>query len=103
MDDLAVLLSQPGREVHCLELAGAGALETDTGEVIDARARREYEARIRDLQDDIDEADADHDLARAERARAELDALVDHLTERARSRRSHADAKVARPSGPARR
>jgi predicted ATPase len=80
MDDLAVLLARPGREIHCLELAGARALESDTGNVIDARARQEYEARIRDLQDDIDEADADHDLARAERARAELDALVDHLT-----------------------
>jgi predicted ATPase len=80
MDDLALLLAQPGREIHCVELAGAGALQPDTGDVIDARARREYEARIRDLQDDIDEADADHDLARAERARAELDALVDHLT-----------------------
>jgi len=80
MDDLAVLLGQPGREVHCLELAGAGAVEADTGEVIDAQARRGYEARIRDLQEDIDDADANHDLARAERARAELDALVEHLT-----------------------
>ncbi len=80
MDDLAVLLAQPGHEIHCVELAGAAAVEADTGEVIDARARREYEARIRELHDDIDDADADHDLARAERARAELDALVDHLT-----------------------
>lgn len=80
MDDLAVLLTHPGRDVHCLDLAGAGALAADTGEVIDTRARREYEARIRDLQADIDEAEADHDIARAERARTELDALVDHLT-----------------------
>jgi predicted ATPase len=80
MDDLALLLTQPGIDVHCLQLAGAGAIESDTGELIDARARRQYESRIRDLQADIDEADADHDLARAERARAELDALVDHLT-----------------------
>jgi hypothetical protein len=80
MEDLAVLLARPGREVHCLELARAGVVARDAGEVIDARARREYEARIRELQEDLDEADADHDVGRAERARAELDALVDHLT-----------------------
>jgi predicted ATPase len=80
MDDLALLLVRPGHEIHCLELAGAGSVDRDAGEVIDVRARREYEMRIRELQGDIDEADADHDIARAERARAELDAIVDHLT-----------------------
>ena len=39
VDDLAVLLAQPGHELHCVELAGAAAVEADTGEVIDARAR----------------------------------------------------------------
>jgi hypothetical protein len=80
MDDLAVLLARPGREVHCVELAGAAVDEAGTGEVIDAAARRSYEARVRELQTDIDEAEDNHDLARAERARLELDALVDHLT-----------------------
>ena len=80
MDDLAVLLSRPGREVHCLELAGAALVEATTGEMIDARARRQYEDRIRVLYAEAEDADADHDLARAERARAELDALVDQLT-----------------------
>jgi predicted ATPase len=80
LEDLAKLLAQPGREVHCLELMGAGAEDPSTGEVIDAGARRAYEQRIRDLQGDIDEAESDHDYGRADRARAELDALVDHLT-----------------------
>jgi hypothetical protein len=35
---------------------------------------------VRELQHEIDEADDRNDLARAERARAELDTLVDHLT-----------------------
>lgn len=78
--DLAVLVASPGRERHCLDLAGADAQEASTGEVIDTDARRAYEARIRDLQDDVDDAELAHDLARAERAQAELDALVDHLT-----------------------
>ena len=80
MADLAVLLDSPGREHHCLDLTGAGAQEASTGDVIDAAARRAYETRIRDLQEDVDDAELAHDLARAERAQAELDALVDHLT-----------------------
>lgn len=80
MEDLAALLRQPGREVHCIELAGASVEEPTTGDVIDASARRRYEARVRALQQEIDEADAFNDRGRAERAEAELNAIVDHLT-----------------------
>ncbi len=80
MADLARLLTAPGREVHCLELMGASLEESSTGEVIDDVARRGYEARIRELQDEIDEAERHHDLLRAERAQAELDVLVEHLS-----------------------
>jgi predicted ATPase len=79
MTDLARLLAAPGRELHCLDLIG-GVRESDTGEVIDADARRAYEQRIRDLQAELDDADAAHDRARAELASAEMDALVDQLT-----------------------
>jgi predicted ATPase len=81
MTDLAVLLASPGREHHCLDLAGAGAQEASTGEVIDAAARRAYEDRIRDLQEDVDDALSANDPVRAERAEAELDALVQQLSE----------------------
>ena len=98
--DLAVLLASPGREHHCLDLAGAGAQEASTGEVIDAAARRAYETRIRDLQEEVDDAELAHDLARAERAQAELDALVDHLTAAigmgGRTRRASGTAERAR-------
>ena len=80
LDDLAVLLAVPGRERHCLELAGSGVDESGTGAQLDAEARRAYEDRVRDLQADIDDAEEHHDIARAERAREELDALVDQLT-----------------------
>ncbi|MFN0090403.1 MAG: ATP-binding protein [Acidimicrobiales bacterium] len=80
MDDLAVLLRNPGRDIHCVDLASASVDTPSTGEVIDAVARRQYEARIRDLQADIDEADANNDPVRSERAQAELDAIVDHLS-----------------------
>ncbi|QYG93256.1 hypothetical protein HC251_13025 [Iamia sp. SCSIO 61187] len=80
MDDLACLLARPGEEVHCLELVGAAVEQGSTGEVLDETARRVYEQRIRDLQAELDEADAHHDVARSERAQAEMDALVDQLT-----------------------
>ena len=79
MQDLGRLLAEPGREVHCLELAGAGTEQGSTGEVIDETARREYEQRIRDLQAEIDEAEDHNDHARADRAQAEFDAVVEHL------------------------
>jgi predicted ATPase len=100
MSDLHRLLSAPGREVHCLELIGAAVEEASTGEVIDDAARREYEQRIRDLQADVDAAVADNDLARAERAEAELDTLVEHLSSAlglgGRSRRGGGSAERAR-------
>jgi hypothetical protein len=78
--DLARLLARPGVEVHCLELSDRPA-ETSAGDVVlDERARREIRARAADLQHEIDDADAAHDLARAERAREELDRLVDTIT-----------------------
>jgi hypothetical protein len=80
MRDLAELLSRPGADISCLDLAGAAVEEHDSGEIIDTEARRQYENRIRDLQADIDEAESHSDHIRAERAQAEFDTLVEHLT-----------------------
>jgi hypothetical protein len=80
LEDLAVLLSRPGEQVHCLELMGAVDVGGDAGPAVDGRARREYEARVRQLQHEIDEArdaGAEQRLARAEE---ELDALVTELS-----------------------
>ena len=67
--------------MHCLELIGGADVGSQPGPVLDQQARREYEARIRDLQEDIDDARAANDPVRAERAEAELDALVQQLAE----------------------
>jgi TolB-like protein/tetratricopeptide (TPR) repeat protein len=80
--DLALLLAAPGREIHCSELMAGGPDLVDTAVAtpsLDATARAQYEARIRDLQAALDDAEADHDLGRAEALRAELDALLAHL------------------------
>jgi TolB-like protein/tetratricopeptide (TPR) repeat protein len=78
--DLARLLAQPGQEVHCLELANRPGESGDADWVLDERAKREIQGRVRDLQREIDDADANNDAARAARAREELDRIVEMLS-----------------------
>ncbi len=78
--DIARLLQHPGEETHCLELAERPAEPGGVAPVLDDRARRDIQSRVRDLQREIDEADARNDLARAARAREELDGVVEYLS-----------------------
>jgi hypothetical protein len=81
IDDLVALLGAPGREISALDLMGGGvAPGAAEDELLDDEARRQYEQRVRELQTELDEADAHHDVGRSERLRAELDAIVDELT-----------------------
>jgi hypothetical protein len=80
LGDLSVLLGRAGDEVHCLELMGAADVGSDAGAGLDERARREYQARILDLQHDVDDARDANDPVRAERAELELDQLVTELS-----------------------
>jgi tetratricopeptide (TPR) repeat protein len=77
--DLAALLREPGREVLALDLMGGFDVGSAPGPVLDERARREYRARVGELQSEIEEAQQANDWARAERAEAELDAFVEQL------------------------
>jgi hypothetical protein len=82
MSYLAELLARPGREVPALTLASRSGEFTDHAryDLLDDEARATYTARAQDLSDDLAEAEANNDVGRAERLRAELDALVDELT-----------------------
>jgi TolB-like protein/Tfp pilus assembly protein PilF len=78
--DIARLLAAPGEEIHCQTLMGRPVetgLETD---VIDEKARKAYGARIETLRAEIDEAEANNDLIRAEGLNKELDQLIEHLS-----------------------
>jgi len=68
--DIARLLARPGAEIHALDLVGAPAGQ-DTGELIDARARAGYRARLSELDNRIAAGD--------ERAADEREVLVAHL------------------------
>jgi hypothetical protein len=98
--DIVRLIEAHGGEVHCLDLAGAAVEEASTGETIDTTARRHYEQRIRNLQGDIDEAEANSDYERAYRYQDELDRLIEHLSaaigHRGRTRRAGGSAERAR-------
>ena len=77
--DLSVLLARPGVEAHCTQLMGSVIQSDESERMIDEQARREYESRIRDLQESIADAEAMNDLGRREALEAELDQLTAHL------------------------
>jgi AAA ATPase domain len=86
MRDLAVLLVQPGHEVHVLDLVEAAGgpsraeAGTDTGPMVDAAARSAYRRRLMDLEEEIDEASRDHDRGRLEKLGAEKEFLAAELS-----------------------
>ena len=87
------LLTAPGREFHVLDLVSVerGALTIGTPredlgvatpcglEVFDSKAREAYRQRLAETEEDIEEAEANNDLHRAELARADRQFLVDEL------------------------
>jgi len=95
---LARLLADPGREYHVLDLvaaetgrgaqpessqaAGSGlprAALGDAGESLDAQAKDAYRRRLAEIDDDLEQAHAIGDAARAAQADAERDFLVQEL------------------------
>lgn len=93
--DIAALLAAAGREIHVADLVafpqrggrrlaprGEGGIFATTsrgGDILDARARSAYRARLVELQDDLDEAERREDSERVSRARAEMDAVSAEL------------------------
>lgn len=88
--DIATLLANAGKDVHCLEMVAGGSggnaddeavhgTEGDLGELVDDRARREYRARLADLESEIDESRRHNDPIREERAQDELAAIAEQL------------------------
>jgi predicted ATPase len=120
---LAQMLAHPGREFHAIDLEAADPLAAqaaarvseprgrerelavrpdlgDAGILLDATAKAAYRTRIKELQAELDEAEDFNDLARAAKARAELDYLVAELARAVglggRDRRAASHAERAR-------
>ncbi|MGI9666247.1 MAG: ATP-binding protein [Acidimicrobiia bacterium] len=77
--DIAELLARPRQEVASIDLMGAAVVTGDAGPMSDPEARRNYERRIRDLQEAIEDAEQNNDVARVEIGTLELDTLIEHL------------------------
>ena len=78
---LHTLVEHPGRPVPALDLiAGDGHVtQSDLGEVIDKEAITAYRQRLRDIDDDLAQADEWCDSARSARLSAERAALIREL------------------------
>ncbi len=96
MRHLARLLESPGREIHALELARLessasptsgvadpamtdAAGSDDAGPLLDAEAKAAYRERLRELQEELAQAEAWNDPERASRLQEESDALTHEL------------------------
>jgi hypothetical protein len=79
MQLLGRLVERPGEEVHVLALgsdeAGKSLVEGPAGPVIDGQTRAEYKARLVDLSEELDDAEAMADVARVDRLRREKELL----------------------------
>jgi tetratricopeptide (TPR) repeat protein len=82
MTYLVELLTRPGQQISALTLVARGEIAADHArqDLLDGDARAAYEARARELSEDLAEAEANNDIGLAERLRTELDALVDEIT-----------------------
>ncbi|MCW2755830.1 MAG: hypothetical protein JWQ32_3241 [Marmoricola sp.] len=79
---LRELVRRPRCEISALDLAGGGGpvvVESGLGELTDRRALAAYRERLRDLDDELAEAEAWADEGRATATRAERQALLDEL------------------------
>jgi tetratricopeptide (TPR) repeat protein len=82
MELLARLVERPGEELHVLALAsdaGGALVEGEAGELLDAKARREYRTRLDELEAELAEAEEAHDLGRQARLQREREALEGEL------------------------
>jgi hypothetical protein len=116
---LARLLTQPGREIHALDLviedqraapvhqryrdkAASSTLSSDAGEVLDRRAKAAYRRRLEEIEGDLDEARRCGDSNTAEQAMAERRFLARELARAVglggRDRRMGSNAERARAS-----
>ena len=83
LEILEQLLREPGREFHVLALGGGDAGEVidlgDAGEVLDEDARTAYRQRLRELEQELEEAQAWADAGRRNRLQAEIEFLSEEL------------------------
>jgi hypothetical protein len=88
---IAALLRHPGRELYAGDLIAASGDASgfgepprdslgDAGPLLDDKSTDAYRARLAELRDQLEEAEANNDTGRAAQARAEIDFLARELS-----------------------
>jgi tetratricopeptide (TPR) repeat protein len=80
---LARLVAQPDQDIHVLDLSGAGtsaAGSGDAGPALDDQARQEYRRRVRELEEELEEATELGDQGRIEALQDEMEFITRELS-----------------------
>lgn len=77
--DLQKLLVEPRQLFHCAELMGS-RIDGKGEKLIDEKARKMYQDKILELQNDMHIAEQHSDYSQVERLQEEYDQLIDHLS-----------------------
>lgn len=78
LHDIATLLRVPEKQLHCTELMNAATV-TEQVLVFDEKARKSYQMRIHELQEEIESAEKMNDVVQASELQKEYDQVIDHL------------------------
>jgi TolB-like protein len=79
LHDLVRLLGNPQKQFHCTELMGSD-VRMRPEPAFDEKAKRSYQRKILELQEEIRSAESNNDLQRTTSLHKEYDDIVHHLT-----------------------
>ena len=79
--DIQKLLSEPNKKFHCLDLMDASVYESHSIESIDQKTKKAYENRIKELSQELDEAELSNQIEKTAALREEYDTILEQLTQ----------------------
>lgn len=80
LNDILKLITDPEKEIHCSELMGSVLDEKDAASTLDQKAKLQYQERIRDLQEEIREAEEMNNQGLVSSLNDEYEKLIEHLS-----------------------
>ena len=80
LSDIQTLIETPNQDIHCLELMNGSQTDATGISVIDEKAKKAYQDRMKEIQTEIQEAEELHHTHQLEKLNQEYDQLVEHLS-----------------------
>jgi TolB-like protein len=81
LHDIAKLLQEPNKQLHCMDLMGAAVDESNPTTAIDRKAKSSYVKRIKELQIEIEDAEATNNNIEIQKLHEEYDSILEHLSQ----------------------